>query len=237
MKLLFIIPLVIAFLSIIGMFYWMYKSRNGELNLSKNPWHLKLLYYMWDVELYQLKNACPYYCSIVLSLILLTPYLVIRYLIVAPCKWVGNWKIFNYSVNRPKIKFLDKLFTIPDSKKQWFSLIYKYGKTILLWAFGIVLGIIAIGSIIAIFVFPWLKLTFTLALIVTGVILFVLTTILIHLLLPTWDEYHITHYQNFCSGFIGILSIPFVVTYKLLSFLFKPLFQVISDSCPPISWS
>ena len=69
MKITTILALLLLLTSFLGMFYWMYKSKNGELNLSTNSWHFKLLQYMWDTETYEVKNACPYYWGLVSSII------------------------------------------------------------------------------------------------------------------------------------------------------------------------
>ena len=76
MKLTIIILSTIVLIAFVGMFYWMYKARKGSLNLSKNAWHFKLINYMWEAEVSEIRNACPYYWSLVLSILIFIPYLI-----------------------------------------------------------------------------------------------------------------------------------------------------------------
>src|SRR5574343_116734 len=66
-----------AFISICFMFYCMYKSKNGELNLKKNSWHVKLLNWMWDFEP-SFENACPYYWTLNLSIQILPVFIIFK---------------------------------------------------------------------------------------------------------------------------------------------------------------
>jgi hypothetical protein len=237
MKIILITLLITSILSILGMFYWMYKSKSGELKLSSKSWHFKLLHWMWDIEFWEIKNACPYYWSIVVSLLLLPVYSVLRGLYI-----VGNW-IFNKipSINWSflnKLKFLDKLpeINIPSSKKETYSLIYKKGKQYLINGFIGLLLLIALIGLIALYILPFLKFNLTAALLITGFMSYVLISYTLAIIKPEWDKYHIDHYKNFGLGLFGIVSIPFVVIYYILESIFSKLFKTIKDYCPPIVW-
>lgn len=237
MKILFTV-LAIAVAAILGMFYWMYKARSGELELSAKAWHFKLLHYMWDIDILAVNNACPYYWSIVVSLIVLTPYIAIRYIIAVPSKWiVEHW---------PKSKKPKKLrkpwrvptinITVPDTLKGLYSLIYRKGKVILGWLFGIGM-VIGCGYLaIWLLIYPFTHFPVLMALLITGAIFFVLWSFMIHLAVPQWDKYHVDHYVMFCKGLWGIITMPFVVGYNILAAIFGGLFGIISDNCPPIKW-
>ena len=94
---LLILLIVLPLLSVLGMFYWMYKSKNGELKLSENDWHVRLLSYMWDFETWEAKNACPYYWGLVFSILILPIYLLVR----------GGIYLYSYLAYKfPKISFI-----------------------------------------------------------------------------------------------------------------------------------
>lgn len=234
---LFLLFIPILLIPILGMFYWMYKSKTGELNLSKKSWHFKLLHWMWDVEFYEIKNACPYYWSIWVSIIVLLPYLLFRAIFT-----IGNW-IFNKipSINWSflnKLKFIDKLPTIniPTSKREVYSNIYKKGKTYLVNIFIGFLILLLITALILLYIIPFVKFELLTAFIITGFITYVLTSYTIATVKPEWDIYHIDHYKNFGLGLFGIVSIPFVVIYFILESIFSKVFKTIKNYCPPIVW-
>ena len=234
---LFLLLIPVLIIPILGMFYWMYKSKTGELNLSQKSWHFRLLHWMWDVEFYEIKNACPYYWSIWVSLIILLPYLLIRGVYIA-ISWIFNklpsinWSFLN------KLKFVDKLPTIniPTSKREVYSNIYKKGKDYLKYFFIGVLNILLIGALILVYVIPFIKFNVKTALILTSFMTYVLTSYILTLIKPEWDEYHIDHYKNFGKSLFGIISIPFIVVYYILEYLFSKLFKTIKNYCPPIVW-
>jgi len=238
MKLLLILSLLGASFALIGMIYWMIKSKSGELSLNANSWHVKLLHYMWDFEPSN-QNACPYYWGLVCSLFVLIPYLFIRYILYKPFRFLSNWWDNHVPVINIKTpKFVDKikLPVVPETKKQWFRLFYTKGQKIVLLFLGGICVIAATVALILLFVLPFVKFTLTVALIITSSMLFIALTILIHLLKEEWDKYHIDHYTHLFLGIFGIIGIPFVILYKLIVFIFSNLFEVISDSCPPINW-
>ena len=90
MKIALIILGIIAIGAFLGMFYWMWKARHGELELKKNAWHVKLLHYMWEFEINGRENACPYYWGLVVSILFLPVYLTVRYLLYTPYNWLGS---------------------------------------------------------------------------------------------------------------------------------------------------
>lgn len=217
----------------LGMLYWMWKSRKGELNLSTNSWHFKLLHYMWDTETYEVRNACPYYWGLICSLIVLTPYLILRYLVVLPISKIPFNKI--PKIKLPKLHIIEKInnkipnITIPESKKQWFRLFYTKGKTIFLSSLAIfIVGIV----LFTLFV----KFPLTTALSILFVMIFFIFTLILHIVKDDWDKYHINHYENFFKGLIGIICIPFVIFWNIIEFLFNKIVKVYNNSCPPINW-
>mgnify|MGYP001355189236 CR=1 FL=1 len=233
--LLLLIPVLL--IPILGMFYWMYKSKTGELNLSQKSWHFKLLHWMWDVKFYEIKNACPYYWSIWVSLLVLPLYVVAIGIYKA-----GNW-MFNKlpSINWSflnKLKFVDKLPTIniPTSKREIYNNIYKKGKDYLKYFFIGVLIILLIGALILLYIIPFIRLDVKTALILTSFMTYILISFILTLIKPDWDEYHIDHYKNFGLGLFGIVSIPFVVVYYILETIFSTIFKTIKNYCPPIVW-
>lgn len=234
MKITTILALLLLLTPFLGMFYWMYKSKNEELNLSTNSWHFKLLQYMWDTETYEVKNACPYYWGLVSSIILLIPYLVIRYMVIFPISKIPFNKI--PKIKLPKLHISEKIdknipkINIPESKKQWFKLLYTKGKTIFTW---VICGICGITVLYGLFKIA----PFYTAISILSVLLFVIFTVLLHIFKDEWDKYHIEHYGNFFKGLVGILSIPFIIIFAIIKLIFGKITKVYYDNCPPINWN
>lgn len=233
-----IILLILTLLTFGGMFYWMYKSRKGELNLSKTSIHIRFIKWMWDVDYWEIENACPYYWSLVFSILILPLYLIGRYIIYPICKYILvpiieytqkklNWLLFS---KKFKTKLLNKinLPTPNESYKQ----IYKKGKQWTEYIFIILLGLITLGSVIIGFIMSFqFNLIFGITFL-SGLI-FIIGTWVISKLYPQLDKYHIDHYLNFISGLWGIIKLPFVI----LAGLFELILNKISNSCPPINWN
>lgn len=231
------ILITIACLSLSGMFYWMYKSKEGELDLSKDAWHFKLVHYMWETELWELRNACPYYWSIVSTILLLPLYLPIRYLLVAPITWISD-KIksvpsLNLHINTPKIFQKIPKFNIPDSKKQWYRYIYTKSEYLLRLLFKLIF----FTSLIVVVIYPLIVVnTLWLAIIASSVMLITFLTIMVHIFLPEYDKHHWDHYANFFISLGGICFIPFKLIGELIKLILSPIGNFYQNNCPPINW-
>lgn len=241
----------IALASIAGMFYWMHKARNGTLNLEATAWHRRLMTFMWEVKTSDLKNACPYYWSIVCSLLILIPYLFIRYCLYMPYKHWPSWLTFSWPESKVKHKpykfkkckkprFVTEFNIwdyLPTTLRGVYQLLYRKGKTILGVLFTILwIGLVALGAVVFL-IYPFVKLSFVWALVFEGTVLYALITLLVCMVKPDWNQYHWDHWKNLGLSLYGIVMIPFRVMWGLVSTLFSFLFDVISDNCPPINWS
>ena len=236
MKIALIILILTAIATFGGMFYWMWKARHGELNLSSKAWHVKLLNYMWEFEINGRENACPYYWGLVVSVLFLPIYLVVRYLLYTPHSWLKD-KLNNI----PRIKtpkFIEKIHiptvNIPETKKEWFKLVYTRGKDIFQWFLIIGGATILFCLVLVVFIYPWLKFNGWVLITIELIILFLLTTTIVSLLKPEWNKYHIEHYENLFKSIFGIIAIPFVIIGAILKFLFSGIHNIYSRNCPPI---
>lgn len=227
MKLTIIILSTIVLIAFVGMFYWMYKARKGSLNLSKNAWHFKLINYMWEAEVSEIRNACPYYWSLVLSILIFIPYLIPRYLYVFQ-KYICS--LFPEKKEKEvKVKSEIKKTT---SK---YSFIYSKSKQILEQIMIIILCI----SVLYIIIFNMSSLyetSFRTFIICILIILYLAITLYLHTTKPELDTYHWNQYKNFFSGLWGILKIPFIVVGWILSSIFSKITNVYIDNCPAIIW-
>ena len=228
MKILLLTVLSIAFVAILGMFYWMYKARKGELNLSTKSWHYKLKHYMWDFETYEGKNACPYYWGLVFSILFLPIYLIVG----------GVSKIVLYFYNllpkfqKPKIIPSIKSPTIiPATKKEVYNQIYKKSKT---WLTNILIVIAILGLLSLIttgFIVDWkfmLGLTILFVLVIGHVILHENSTL--------FYEYYSKYWISIFEGIWGLVQLPFILLYNLIKIPFELIFKVYVNHCPPIKW-
>ena len=230
MKIIIILTLLIAFIATLGMFYWMWKAKEGELNLKSSSWHFKLQQYMWDVELWEIRNACPYYWTLVLSLIILIPYLVIRYGLVKPLSFIP-WDKLKLPEFNIKSKILTKIpiLNIPTTQKQAFKIIYTKSRDILIYITLIVIGIILLITL-------YLKAPLLITCIILSAISLVIITWILHVYFEELDKYHLDHYINFIKGIFGIISIPFVIVYTILHGICTKIGDFYTNSCPPIQW-
>lgn len=225
-----IIFLSIVFMAFVGMFYWMYKARKGTLNLSKNVWHFKLMNYMWEAETSDIRNACPYYWSLVLSILILVPYLIIRYLYVFYkyiCSLFPEREKKEVKIKSPKIEVKET-----PSK---YSYIYSRSKEILeyimveVWcAVGLLMLISAASNL-------YIQ-SVTAFVILLSVVVYSTTTVYLHITKPELDMFHWNHYRDFFSGLYGIIKIPFIVAGWILSSIFSKITDVYTDNCPGIVW-
>ena len=222
-----------AFVAILGMFYWMYKARKGELNLSTKSWHYKLKHWMWDFETYEGKNACPYYWGLIFSVLILPLYIIVRY--------IFNFIVYLYNkllnFNKPKVlKYIKLPIIIPLTKKKMYNKIYRNSKKWLLnGLLGIILLIAGINLILSfykLFVLNWKS----------AVLLFsLLPGVILHaVMLITENEYFIEHYWDYVmmivEGLFGIIKLPFILIYSLLKIPFEFIFKIYTNHCPPIKW-
>ena len=231
MNLIFIIFLTIVFLAFVGMFYWMYKTRNGIINLNKNSWHFKLVNWMWEAETSEIRNVCPYYWSLVLSVLILIPYSILRYLYVF-YKYIYSLfpekKKKEIKINPPK--------KIEIKKAPYkYSYIYSKSKNILEW---IVIGTPTLILLIILIrgVFQLYVESFTLFISIICILIYLGITLFLHDKKPNLDIYHWNHYRDFFSGLFGIIKIPFVIINWILSNIFYKLTNVYKNNCPGIEW-
>lgn len=243
MKIFIILLLSDICISFLGMLYWMYKSKEGELSLSSSSWHFKLLNWMWEAEIYNCNNACPYYWGIVLSIHILPIYLICK-LIYIVYKWLDDklpsFKGFN--VKLPKVPLPE--FNIPETKKQWWKLVYTKGKNILISCLTILFVGLGTIAIISLFIYPYLKFNLTFAIISSIIGIWAISSMIVHIVNKDLDKYHINHYTDVITGIVGLfktITIPLVLLWKLVEFvfskLFKQIYSVYKSNCPPISWN
>jgi hypothetical protein len=183
MKILLTILLSAALLSVLGMFYWMYKSKNGTLVLSKKSWHFKLKHWMWDIYYKDVKNACPYYWGLVFSILVLPLYLIA----------VSIYKLYLFIWDKlPKFKVkklnIKSPIHIPQSKKEAYTIIYKKSKNWLKFIFG--LSLILIGWLGIIYAF-WniFIISYVTFIILLSFFTYIGLIILQTNLKPEWDKY------------------------------------------------
>lgn len=238
-----IVAILIIALVLSGMIYWKIKSDKGELVFSERDWHFRLIHWMWDAETGFVKNVCPYYWSIVFSIVILPLYLVVR----------GLWVLFKFLKRilpaMPRLKnskvvqsIREKLPSVPESRKEAFKNVYSQGKDYT----GIVLKVALVLFVIAAaFVGVWktIAFSFTLFLGILGVLLFLVGTVILHVSYPNLDEYHIDHYTSmwqgvskFFSGVWGIISIPYHLLAGLLSRIGGKISKTYNDNCPMAVW-
>lgn len=227
MNLTLIIFLTTVFIAFVGMFYWMYKARKGTLNLSQNDWHLKLMNYMWEAEASDIRNACPYYWSLVLSIVILIPYLIIRYATV-------SYKYIKSLFPKKEVKIKPPKIEVKKETSKY-SYIYSNSKQILEYIFiGILLLILL--SILILSGFKLYTESLTIFIIIMSIAIYVTITLFLHTKKPELDIYHWNHYRNFFSGLYGILKIPVVLIIWIASIIFSKITNVYVDNCPAIVW-
>lgn len=222
MKILLLTVLSMAFVAILGMFYWMYKARKGELNLSTKSWHYKLKHWMRDFETYEGKNACPYYWGLVFSLVFLIPYIVIGYIVTMVVY------LYDLLPSFRSVKSTIKLPTIiPTTKKEVYNQIYRKSKT---WLTNILITVAVLGLLSLIttgFVLNWK--------IMLGFIIFS-TSVVLHENSTLFYEYYSKHWISIFEGIWGLIQLPFILLYNLVKIPFEFIFKVYTDRCPPIKW-
>lgn len=222
MKTLLILLSIMTILPVIGMFYWMYKSKNGSLKLNSKSWHFKLLNWMWETEIYGAQNACPYYWSIILSIYFLPFYLIIKYLVIGIVEIIDYFKGVDLSwLKLPEIKFLDN---IPTSKKEMYIEIYSRGKTIL--------SIMLIVALIIIITYCLIKLFNVNR---SGTLIGILILFGFTMILVNYDRVLNTVLYIF-KPIWGVLTYPFRIIGKYLTKGINKLLGIYTEHCPPIDW-
>jgi hypothetical protein len=241
MKITIILTLLIAFISILGMFYWMWKAKSGQLDLSLNSWHIILKKWMWDFEPTGLENACPYYWGLVFSIIVLPLYLLILVLVkihkfisikldILFDKIFGNIKKpnINFNINVPLPK-------IPETKKEMYSKIYTNSKEWLTIGFFSII-VIVIFILLIVFIFKSFTANSYLGWFVLFILTFGISLILQHILKEEWDGYFYNHVDNLFSGIKGLVQLPFIILFYLIRFPIIKIFKIYENNCPPINW-
>lgn len=232
MKIAIGILLLTALISVLGMFYWMYKSKSGELNLSTDSWHYKLKHWMWDFETYQANNACPYYWGLVFSVLLFPFYCIVKYSVLL------GFYIKDKLPRFSSINLCSKLPNIiPPTKKEMYSKVYKNSKKWLEWIFvSLVIGIVVTVLILTFYkLFVINSIAFT---ILVG--FFILLFVHLFFILTDNDifkEYYLQHVIAVGQGLWNLILIPFLLAYELIRIPIQVIFKVYTNNCPPITWT
>lgn len=232
MKTALLILAIVATLNILGMLFFMYKARKGTLVLSKTSWHIKLLVWMWDVDLDAVKNGCPYYWSLALSLDILPVYLLIRGIIVG-----GNFldKKFKKLPKLPKIHLPINL-QIPETKREAYTVVYRKGKDITKTLFAVILAVIAVVFIV-LFLYKFFVTAGIIGVVVlASVVGFLSATLYAHAKHPELDHYHIDHYVGLGKSMWGIFSLPFIIAGYITNIPLKKFISWYDKSCPPVEF-
>jgi len=225
MKTTIIVLLLAAAISIFGMFYWMYKARKGELDLSSKSWHYKLKHWMWDFETYEGRNACPYYWGLVFSILVLPIY----------CASFIIYKAYNLIKNllpKPKIKLPT---IIPPTKKEMYSKVYRNSKN---WLGNVLCGAIIILALLVLFtafrdLFILNKIVFFSFL--GGVFAFI-GLIILRIFRQDLDKYWFVPLTQLYNGIWGLIKLPFIIVYNIIKWPIVKIFKIVEDNCPPIVW-
>lgn len=235
MKITIILTLLIASISILGMFYWMWKAKSGELILDTNSWHVKLKIRMWDYEITGRENACPYYWGLVFSIIILPLYSLSKITDFIGDKIKYIFKRLFGNIKKPNININIPLPKLPETKKEMYAKIYSNAKS---WLFLGFIGILCTSALI-----------FIIALIISsyginnnlGTITLIITIIsslifLQHNYKEEWDEYCYDHLVNLKDSLFGLISLPFIIIYHIFVYPIRKIFKIYEDNCPPIKW-
>ena len=229
MKIAIGILLLTALIAVLGMFYWMYKAKSGELNLSTNSWHYKLKHWMWDFETYQGNNACPYYWGLVFSVLLLPFYCIVKYSVLL------GFYIKNKLPSFSKPKVFSKLSIpniIPPTKKEMYSKVYKNSKKWLLYILIAISTIAVLSLFIKGFMVDWKAMV-----IIFSIFIVVFLHILLYENSEVFNEYYSKHLINIFNGIVGLLKLPFLLAYELIRIPIQYIFKVYTNNCPPITWT
>ena len=219
----------IVILSLLGMFYWMYKAKKGELDLRKSSWHMRYMNYLWDVEPYDAKNSCPYYWSLVSSLLLTPIYFLVKYLYLS-CEYVYEKFLSKVNINIPEFVKLPVI-----TKESIFKKLYKKSQIYLkLGALSIliIVGLIALFELLKnIFIVDLLAFK-----IVISTILILALCIIQIIKKPEWDKYFLDPVIDFFKSLLNLILIPFKILGAIFSYLGEVIFKVYKNNCPPINW-
>lgn len=241
MKITIISTLLITFISILGMFYWMWKAKSGELLLNSNSWHIKLKTWMWDYQITGRENACPYYWGLVFSIIILPLYSLSKYFfkitdfIGDKIKYVFK-KLFG-NIKKPKlnINIHIPLPKLPETKREIYTEIYQNGKYWLIFGFIVLVFLFLTISIIA-FIIKSYNINSYFGTIVLSMILLAISVVLQHTFKEEWDEYYYDHFYNLFKSIVGLIQLPFIILYHIFAYPIKKIFKIYEDNCPPIKW-
>jgi hypothetical protein len=249
------ILLFLLILPFIGMFYFMTIVKNGEISFTTNSWHFKLLKWMWDVESKRLNNLCPYYWTVVLSIIILPVYCLFKLFFT-----IGEWYDEKMDIisdkiglkNRlnkikiPELHLLDKLQlhsrydNINNSltKNNIFTIIWKYGKTIFIYL--ILLLFISLICFLVNLYYPSIKANtfiifyFVITLIFVFIFYFITNNYFYRLNVivfePIFELFECI--GNLLKSLIGI----FLILFKIIGLIFEKLKIKYEESCPFINW-
>lgn len=251
------ILLFLLILAFIGMFYFMSIVKNGEISFTTNSWHFKLLKWMWNVESKKLNNLCPYYWTVVLSIIILPVYCFI-FLVAKIYDWcdekidiivdkLGLKNRLN-KIKMPEIHILDKLQlhsrydNINNSltKNNIFIIIWKYGKTIFIYLIVLffLIGLICFlvnlyyasikANTFIIFYFVVSFIGLVIFYFITSSYFYRLNTIVFEPIFELFDCI-----DSLLKSLIGIFLIPF----KIIGLIFEKLKIKYDEVCPFINWN
>ena len=229
MKTTIIVLSIITLISLLGMFYWMYKAKTGELNLSSTSWHYKLKHWMWDFETYEGRNACPYYWGLVFSIIILPVYCISRLVFEI-------YEFINKKLPKPKVRLNIKLPTIiPPTKKEMYSKIYRNAKDWLSTTLAIVCVLLFLFSIFKCY-YNLFLFNINYFLIALFLVLIFIFSVLQNAIKPEFNKYWITPLNNLYNSIFSLIKLPFIIIYNIIKWPVVKIFKIIEDNCPPIVW-
>lgn len=231
-----IILSTIALGAILGMFYWMGTIEEGECPVSSRAWHWKLIKWMWEADEHEVKNACPYYWSIWISVLVLPLYLFIRWILFP----FGKGIYFIWKKIRPKRNLRTRWkmpeVAIPNGVKGVYTVVYKKSESILKAVFTILVVFSVLYIIIAGLLQAYSLFGLTVVAVMIGSGTFVIVTFYVWLVYPEYNRYHIDIYEKFFTAVMNLIWLPFKGVFAVIAWLAKKLFGIIKDQCPPIRW-
>jgi len=239
MKIKFILLLVDALLCVLGMFYWMYKSRTGFLLISEKSWHFKLIKWMWDIDTDDVKNTCPYYWLIVLSLHIIPFYVLSVYIgfpIFELLEKASNY-VFRNQIPKSWHKLVDKVpdVNIPTTRREAFKVMYKNAKTIM-WNLFIGGLIVLVATLIIIGLIKYTITIMFFLLVISVSIAVILGIIYLVHEKEEWNEYWLDPITDILQGVFQLIKLPFIILGALLGWLFTKLTGVYTNHCPPLKF-
>jgi hypothetical protein len=219
--------------------FWMKKVKNGTLTLSKNKWHYKLIHWMYDTNPQDLKNGCPYYWLLVLSIYILIPYSIIRFFIV---KINNLFELYNdYKDKKDEAKKQKRAENIEKVKKEIFKTFYNKNSLIFEYLGKFILICVILSITYILFIHPFVIGNPIIVVLILGCIFSMVGIIFI---LNVFEK----NINKFFDIVFNIIAYIFKIIWKIIIFLPKMLFKRIAylfkkyiapkyeEACPEIEW-